>query len=60
MDVGGAVKVSDGSADFLVPPAEIADAPADGEIEVLFAVLIEDEGAFRAGELHALGRLVTR
>src|SRR5690242_826497 len=59
MDVGGAVKLADGSADFLVPPAEIADAPAGGEIHVLLATLIEEERAFRADELHDLGRLFT-
>jgi hypothetical protein len=59
MDVGGAVKVSDGSADFLVPPAEIADAPAGCEIKVFLAVLIEEEAALRAGNVHALGRLLT-
>jgi hypothetical protein len=59
MDVGGAVKVADGSADFLVAPSEIADAPASCEIDVLLAVLIEEEAALRAGELHALGRVLT-
>ena len=52
MNVGGAVEVADGSADLLVAPAEIPDAPAGREVDVLLAVLIEDEAAFRAGELQ--------